>query len=138
MSGPAARRWLQIGYQMPKDFSRGRRIADQIQRELSEIIRLELKDPRVALITITDVEVTQDNSHAKIFFTALGEPVQQEAATRALEHAAGFLRSALAKRIQLRTVPQLHFHYDISVERGVRLSKLIDEAVADPAGKKPT
>lgn len=121
---------------MPNDFSRGRRIADQIQRELSEIIRLELKDPRVALITITDVEVTQDNSHAKIFFTALGEPVQQEAATKALEHAAGFLRSALAKRIQLRTVPQLHFHYDISVERGVRLSKLIDEAVADPAGKK--
>lgn len=121
---------------MPKDFSRGRRIADQIQRELSEIIRLELKDPRVALITITDVEVTQDNSHAKIFFTALGEPVQQEAAAKALDHAAGFLRSALAKRIQLRTVPQLHFHYDISVERGVRLSKLIDEAVADPKGKK--
>jgi ribosome-binding factor A len=62
--------------------------------------------------------------------------VQQEAATRALEHAAGFLRSALAKRIKLRTVPQLHFHYDVSVERGVRLSQLIDEAVAGPAGKK--
>lgn len=123
---------------MPKDFSRGRRIADQIQRELSEIIRLELKDPRIGLITITDVEVTQDNAHAKVFFTALGEPVQQEAATRALEHAAGFLRSTLAKRIQLRTVPQLHFHYDISIERGMRLSRLIDEAVADPAGKKPS
>lgn len=121
---------------MPKDFLRGRRIADQIQRELSGIIRLELKDPRVDLITITDVEVTQDNAHAKIFFTALGEPAQQEAATRALEHAAGFLRSALAKRIKLRTVPQLHFHYDVSVERGMRLSRLIDEAVADPAEKK--
>ncbi|MGA0024692.1 MAG: 30S ribosome-binding factor RbfA [Burkholderiales bacterium] len=115
---------------MPKDFPRGRRIADQTQRELSEIIRLELKDPRIDLVTITDVEVTQDNAHAKVFFTSLGEPVQQEAATRALEHAAGFLRSTLAKRIKLRTVPQLHFHYDVSVERGVRLSKLIDAAVA--------
>ncbi len=122
---------------MPKDFPRARRIADQIQRELSDIIRLEIKDPRVALVTITDVEVTQDNSHAKVFFTALGEPVQQEAAGRALSHAAGFLRSELAKRLQLRTVPQLRFDYDISVERGVRLSKLIDEAVSDnPGGKK--
>lgn len=122
---------------MPKDFPRGRRIADQIQRELSDIIRLELKDPRATLITITGVEVSQDNSHAKVFFTALGEPAQQEAAGRALEHAAGFLRSTLAKRIKLRTVPQLHFNYDISVERGMRLARLIDEAVADkPAEKK--
>jgi ribosome-binding factor A len=121
---------------MPKDYPRGRRIADQIQRELSEIIRLELKDPRVDLITITDVEVTQDNSHAKIFFTALGEPVQQEVAAKALEHAAGFLRSTLAKRIKLRTVPQLHFHYDVSVERGMRLSRLIDEANAGHSAEK--
>lgn len=123
---------------MPKDFSRGRRIADQIQRELSEIIRLELKDPRVNLITITDVEVTQDNAHAKVFFTTFGEAVQQELAVKALEHAAGFLRSTLAKRIQLRTVPQLHFHYDVSVERGMRLSQLIDEANAVPGKKKPS
>ncbi|RPJ48724.1 MAG: 30S ribosome-binding factor RbfA [Betaproteobacteria bacterium] len=121
---------------MPKDFPRGRRIADQIQRELSDIIRLEIKDPRVDLVTITDVEVTQDNAHAKVFFTVLGEPVQQEAASKALEHAAGFLRSTLAKRIKLRTVPQLHFHYDISVERGMRLSRLIDEAVAGDAAEK--
>jgi ribosome-binding factor A len=121
---------------MPKDFPRGRRIADQIQRELSEIIRLEIKDPRVDLVTITDVEVTQDNAHAKVFFTVLGEPVQQEVASKALEHAAGFLRSTLAKRIKLRTVPQLHFHYDVSVERGMRLSRLIDEAVAGDGAEK--
>jgi len=121
---------------MPKDFSRGRRIADQIQRELSDIIRLEIKDPRVSLVTVTDVEVSQDNAHAKVFFTVLGEPVQQEAATRALEHASGFMRSTLAKRINLRTVPQLHFHYDVSVERGMRLSRLIDEAVGESADKK--
>ncbi len=122
---------------MPKDYSRGQRIADQIQRELSEIIRLELKDPRVGLITLTGVEVTQDNEHAKVFFTALGQPVQQEAATRALNHAAGFLRSMLAQRLRLRTVPQLRFDYDVSVERGVRLSRLIDEAVSShPQGDK--
>ncbi len=121
---------------MPKDFPRGRRIADQIQRELSEIIRLEIKDPRVDLVTITDVEVTQDNAHAKVFFTVLGEPVQQEVASKALEHASGFLRSTLAKRIKLRTVPQLHFHYDVSVERGMRLSRLIDEAVAGDGAEK--
>lgn len=122
---------------MPKDYPRGRRIADQIQRELSEIIRMDLKDPRVGLITITDVEVTQDNEHAKVFFTALGEPVQQEAAERALNHASGFLRSALAKVMKLRTVPQLRFNYDVSVERGVRLSNLIDEAIASKPGYKP-
>lgn len=123
---------------MPKDFPRGRRIADQIQRELSELIRLEIKDPRVGLVTITDVEVTADNEHAKVFFTLLGEPAQQDAGTRALEHAAGFLRSMLARRIKLRTVPQLHFQYDVSVEHGVRLSRLIDEAVASHPGDDKT
>ena len=122
---------------MPKDYPRGRRIADQIQRELSEIIRMELKDPRVGLITITDVEVTQDNEHAKVFFTALGEPVQQEAAGRALNHAAGFMRSELAQRLKLRTVPQLRFDYDVSVERGMRLSELIDQAVSGSPGQEP-
>ena len=122
---------------MAKDYHRSQRIADQIQRELSEIIRLEIKDPRVGLITLTGVDVTQDNEHAKVFFTTLGEPVQQEAALRALNHAAGFMRSMLARRLKLRTVPQLHFDYDVSVERGVRLSKLIDEAVAShPQGDK--
>jgi ribosome-binding factor A len=114
---------------MPRDYPRGRRIADQIQRELSEIVRLELKDPRVGMITFTGVEVSQDNAHAKVFFTALGTPAQQQAAARALDHAAGFLRSALAQRLQLRTVPQLRFEYDESVERGMRLSALIDRAV---------
>lgn len=117
---------------MPKDFSRVRRIADQIQKELSEIIRLDIKDPRVGLVTITDVEVSADYAHAKVFFTSLGEPAQQEAATRALNHAAGFMRTELARRLKLRVVPQLRFDYDISVERGMYLSKLIDRAVSGP------
>ena len=115
---------------MPKDYPRSRRIADQIQRELAEIIRLELKDPRVGMITITGVEVTPDNAHAKVFFTMLGEQAQTEACARGLEHAAGFLRGELAHRMRLRIVPQLHFEYDVSVERGMKLSRLIDEAVS--------
>jgi|SRR5688572_2086392 len=123
---------------MPKDFPRSRRIAEQIQRELSDIIRLELKDPRVGMVTITDVEVSQDHAHAKVFFTRLGDDeLEIEATSCALEHAAGFLRSQLARRVRLRTVPQLQFKYDASVERGVRLSQLIDAAVAtDPANRE--
>lgn len=116
---------------MPKDFPRSRRIAEQIQRELSEIIRVELKDPRVpGLITITDVEVTRDQAHAKVFFTILGDEGKVEEATTALKRAGGFLRSQLAQRLLLRTVPQLDFKYDASVERGMKLTRLIDEAVA--------
>ena len=121
---------------MPKDFPRSRRIAEQVQRELSDIIRLELKDPRVGMITLTDVEVSVDQSHAKVFFTLLGEPARIAAATEGLQHAAGFLRSQLAHRMKLRLVPQLTFKYDESVERGMRLSQLIDAAVADDAKRR--
>lgn len=122
---------------MPKDYPRSRRIAEQIRRELSEIIRLELKDPRVGMITLTDVEVTPDHEHAKIFFTRLGDPAENKAVTKALQHAGGFLRSELAHRMRLRIVPQLQFEYDESVERGVRLSNLIDEAVGNKPDGKP-
>ncbi len=115
---------------MPKDFSRTRRIAEQIQRELAELVQLELKDPRIGLVTLTDVEVSQDYAHAKIYFTLLGEARQVPPALLGLQHAAGFLRSQLAHRLQTRVVPQLHFIYDSSVERGVKLAHLIDEAVA--------
>jgi ribosome-binding factor A len=115
---------------MPRDFPRARRIADQIQRELADIIRTELKDPRIGMITITDVEVSQDHAHARVFFTVLGDALQTEAVGEAMQHAAGFLRSQLARRMRLRTVPQLQFKYDASVARGARLSRLIDEAVA--------
>ena len=116
---------------MPKDFPRARRVAEQLQRELADLIRFEVKDPRVGLmVTLTDVEVTQDMSHAKIFFTVMGDAAQITEIQRALQHAAGFLRSQLSQRMQLRTMPQLHFHYDESVERGMRLDSLIDQAVA--------
>ncbi|MBI5919685.1 MAG: 30S ribosome-binding factor RbfA [Nitrosomonadales bacterium] len=113
---------------MPKDFARTDRIAQQMQRELAEMIRLEVKDPRVRLLTLTGVEVAADYSHAKVFYTALDG--QSAAVQQGLERASGFLRSKVARAIKLRVVPQLHFVYDASVERGAHLSQLIDQAVA--------
>jgi ribosome-binding factor A len=109
------------------------RIADQIQRELAEVVRLDLRDPRVGMITFTGVELSNDQSHAKVFFTVLGSASDVDDAREGLQRAAGFLRSSLAHRLTTRKVPELHFEYDDSVERGVRLSKLIDDAV----GPKP-
>ncbi|MDE2117580.1 MAG: 30S ribosome-binding factor RbfA [Betaproteobacteria bacterium] len=117
---------------MPKDYARTDRIAEQIQRELAELVRLEVKDPRVRLVTLTGVEVARDYSHAKVYYTTLegaSGKVQQ-----GLERASGFLRSQLAHIMKLRITPQLHFVYDESVERGVRLSHLIDQAVASDKG----
>jgi ribosome-binding factor A len=116
---------------VPKDYPRTRRIAEQIQRELADVIRLELKDPRVPpLVTITDVEVSPDQSHAKVFFTILGDAEKIANTAQGLMRASGFLRTQLAQRMNLRTVPQLEFKYDASVERGVKLTRLIDEAVS--------
>lgn len=115
---------------MGKAFLRTGRVAEQIQRELADLIQMEVKDPRVGLVTLTGVEVTQDYAHAKVYFTTMKSAEQAPKAQAGLEHAAGFLRSQLAHRMKLRIMPQLHFIYDISVEHGVRLSQLIDEAVA--------
>ncbi len=115
---------------MPKDYSRTLRVADQIQRELADLFDHEIKDPRVGMITITGVEVDRDYAHAKIFYTTLGSKEDNFLVEKGLERAKGFLRSSLSHRMKLRTVPQLQFVYDESVERGVRLSNLIDEAIA--------
>ena len=118
--------------------ARRARIADQIQRELAELVRLEVRDPRVRLVTLTGVELSRDQSHAKVYFTALVPEGEQADALEGLQRAAGFLRSSLAHRLSTRTVPELHFQYDESIERGVRLSRLIDEAVKpdEPAPPK--
>ena len=108
------------------------RIADQIQRELAELIRLEVRDPRVGMVTLTGVELSRDQSHAKVFFTVLGAPSDAAQAQEGLQRAAGFLRSGIAHRLTTRKVPELAFAFDESVERGVRLSRLIDEAVKPP------
>lgn len=113
-----------------KTFSRSERVAEQIRRELAELIRLELKDPRVRLVTLTDVEVTPDYAHAKVFYTTLSGAEHQEEIAAGLRRAGSFLRRELGRRIKIHHVPDLHFVYDVSVERGTQLSQLIDQAVA--------
>ena len=110
--------------------NRGFRIADQIQRDLAELIR-ELKDPRIGMVTLHAVEVSADYAHAKVYFSLLvGDPAECEAA---LNEAAGYLRNGLFKRLQIHTVPTLHFHFDRTTERALELSALINRAVADKA-----
>ena len=119
--------------------ARHARIADQIQRELAELVRTELRDPRIGMVTLTGVEVSRDQSHAKVFFTVLGPEGAARVATEGLRRASGFLRTELAHRLTTRSMPELHFEHDESVERGVRLSKLIDEAVKPaPARRRST
>ena len=110
-----------------------RRIADQIQRELSGLLHSQLKDPRVGMVTLTGVEVSSDLAHAKVFFTTLGDADSRAQSQEGLARAAGFLRSQLGQRLKIHMIPELHFRYDASVEEGARLSQLIDEAVS---GKK--
>jgi len=111
--------------------NRGFRVADQIQRDLAELIARELKDPRVGMVTINAVEVTPDYAHAKVFFSLLtGDP---EETLAGLNTAAGFLRSGLFKRLHIHTVPTLHFVFDRTTERAADMNALISKAVASRA-----
>ena len=110
--------------------NRGIRVSDQIQRDLAELIR-DLKDPRIGMVTITNVEVTPDYAHAKVYFSLLVGRSQD--CEDGLNEAAGFLRNGLFKRLQIHTVPTLHFHFDRTTERAAELSALINRAVADKA-----
>ena len=114
-----------------KRSGRPEKLGDLIQREVAELIRLEVRDPRVGMITITSVDVSPDLSHAKIFFTVL-EKEKLKDTLAGLGRSAGFLRSQLAKRIKMYTTPELRFEYDESVERGDRLSRLIDSVKPKP------
>ncbi len=116
---------------MPREFNRTRRIAEQLQRELAQLIREEVKDPRLGMVTVVDVEVSRDLSHARVFVTLLtGDEEARMTSVAILNDAAGMLRKFLGRRLRLRTIPQLHFHYDQSIEKGAELSALIDAAVA--------
>lgn len=108
--------------------NRGFKVADQIQRDLAELIARELKDPRVGMVTINAVEVTPDYAHAKVFFSILvGDP---EETADALNQASGFLRNHLFKRLHIHTVPTLHFHFDRTTERAADMNALIAKAVS--------
>jgi ribosome-binding factor A len=108
--------------------NRAFKVADQIQRDLTELIARELKDPRVGMVTIQAVEVTPDYAHAKIYFSMLTGDVAET--TDALNQAAGFLRNGLFKRLHIHTVPTLHFLFDRTTERAADMNALIAQAVA--------
>jgi ribosome-binding factor A len=110
--------------------NRSFRVADQIQRDVAELIR-DLKDPRIGMVTINAVDVTPDYAHANVFFSLLvGDPVETELA---LNEAAGFVRNGLFKRLSIHTVPTLHFKFDKTTERAAELSSLIQRANAERA-----
>ena len=110
--------------------NRGHQVSDQIQRDLAELIR-ELKDPRIGMVTINAVEVSPDYAHAKVFFSLLvGEPAECQ---QGLNEAAGYLRNGLFKRLQIHTVPTLHFQFDRTTEHAAELNALIRQANATRA-----
>ena len=132
---------------MAKDFARSDRVAEQMRRELADLLQFEVKDPRVGMVSVTGVDVSRDLAHARVFVTVLNTPSASDEANdalsspgdldkleveenlKALNQAAGFLRTLLAKRLALRSVPKLQFRYDSSIENGAQLSSLIDSAL---------
>ena len=111
--------------------NRGLRVADQIQRDLGELIAREVKDPRVGMVTVTGVEVTPDYAHAKVFFSQLmGD---KDECLAGLQKSAGYLRTLLFKRLQIHTVPTLHFEYDHTMESAANMNALIAKALSTTA-----
>ena len=112
------------------------KVADLIQRVLSTVLQRETRDPRLSGVTITDVEVSQDLRTANIYFTHLGDESETEEVLRALERAAGFLRSELAHRTRLRRVPELHFKFDDSYIRGRHIDALLEQIARERAERE--
>lgn len=122
---------------MTRAFERSRRVGEQMQRDLSDLIRREIKDPRVGMVTITGVEVSKDFASARVYVTVLGkEPDAVAEDLEVLNNASGYLRSLLGKRIRLRIIPRLVFLYDQSIASGAHLSALIDAAIASDKDSK--
>lgn len=121
---------------MAQEYSRTDRVADYLRRELASLIQMEMRDPRVALVSVTDVQVSKDLAHARVYYTVMDKDSAEEAkpVTEALNRAAGFLRSQLSRDSNMRTVPALKFEFDASVGRGRFLEDLIERAVASDQG----
>ena len=121
---------------MPRDFSRSARVSEVIQREVANVIQGEMSDPRAAAVTITHTKMTRDMSSARIYFTMQGDDATIRETEMALNKAAGFIRHELTSRVELRYIPKIHFTFDQSIERGRRVSQLIDDAVQRDTGNK--
>ena len=117
---------------MAKEFGRADRVGQQIQREIAVILQREVKDPRVGMVTVSDVELTRDLQHAKIFVTFfLNEEDNIEAGVKVLNDASGYIRILLGKAMKLRVVPEIRFVYDKTLVEGMRISNLITNTVRD-------
>jgi ribosome-binding factor A len=114
---------------VPRDFKRSDRVAGSLRRELAQLIQMEVKDPEVGFIGLSDVEVTRDLSHAKVYVTVF-EPEKAASSLKALNKASGYLRKRLGQEMRIRSVPELHFQHDASVETGHRIDNLIDSALS--------
>lgn len=132
---------------MAREYARTDRVGQQIQKEIALILMREVKDPRLSMTTVSDVEVTRDLAYAKIFVTFLTNDEKEiKESITVLNEAAGFIRSLLAKQLRARIMPQLRFVYDKSMAEGVRMSALVDQAIEsdkhlktaqqDPANKE--
>lgn len=125
---------------MAREFSRTQRVAEQLQRELAQLIQREVRDPRLGMVTVNGAKISKDLSYADIYITVLGQDESEETikeSLKVLNNASGFLRVQVSKKIQLRVMPELRFHYDGSVARGNHLSNLINQAVAEDEKRKP-
>ena len=118
---------------MAREFGRTERVADYLRQELARLLQTAMRDPRIGMVSVNEVEVSRDLAHAKVFVTFMERDSEQEAKDllAVLNGAAGFLRSEISRDARMRTVPRLHFVYDASVVRGRRLSDLIDRAVSE-------
>ena len=118
---------------MAREFTRSDRVEDFLKQELAQLIQQEVRDPRVGMVMVTGVDVSRDIAYAKVFVTVVGVDNEADSseAIDGLNHAAGFLRSQLAKRHTMRSTPKLRFYYDASVMRGTELTQLISKARAD-------
>ncbi len=118
---------------------RAERVADLIREEISDLLRKEIDDPRLktgALISITDVELSDDLRYARVFVSVMGSPQETKGVLAALAHAEGFLRHELGPRLDLRYAPELHFHSDDSIQRGARVEELLGK-LAEESAKQP-
>jgi ribosome-binding factor A len=113
---------------MPREFKRSERVSGLLRRELAKLIQMEVKDPEVGFVSVSDVEVTRDLAHAKVYVTVF-KPEEAPTSLKALKRAAGYLRMRLGKEVRMRSVPELHFLHDPSVETGQRIDDLIDQAL---------
>jgi ribosome-binding factor A len=111
--------------------TRQRKVQELLVQEISDVIRREMRDPRIGFVTITGAEVTHDLRHAKVFYSSMGTAEERVETGKALNRASGFIRTEFARRAQMRFVPDLHFEFDVSIERGARISQLLEQVRRD-------